>query len=160
SLDTSFNTTGTATVAFDLGGAGQNDDFARDVVVQTDSKIVVVGSAQIPPNPAIPASLNDAAVARLNTNGTLDTSFNGTGKLTYSYSLGGTSTDAANAVALQGTQIVIAGTSTQVFPPPNLGLNNQALTVTRLNSNGSFDTSFNGSGKFLLAFNAGGVAFN
>jgi uncharacterized delta-60 repeat protein len=161
SLDTSFNTTGTATVAFDLGGAtGPNDDIANDVVVQPDSKIVVVGSADVPASGGI-TGLTHAAVARLNANGTLDTSFNTTGKLDYTYNLGGTSADTANAVALQGTQIVIAGTSTQQFgPSSSTGLTYQAITVTRLNSNGSFDTSFNGSGKFLLTLNRGGIDFS
>ena len=52
-------------------------------------------------------------MARLNANGTLDTSFNGTGKLTFSYNLGGSSADTANAVTLEGTQIVIAGTTSR-----------------------------------------------
>jgi uncharacterized delta-60 repeat protein len=157
SLDTSFNTTGTATVAFDLGGAtGPNDDIANDVVVQPDSKIVVVGSADVPASGGV-TGLTHAAVARLNANGTLDTSFNTTGKLDYTYNLGGAGADTANAVALQGTQIVIAGTSTQQFPSSPTGLTNQAITVTRLDANGSFDTSFNGSGKFLLTLNQGGI---
>jgi uncharacterized delta-60 repeat protein len=161
SLDTSLGGTGMTTVAFDLGGAtGLNDDSASDVVVQPDDKIVVVGSAQIPPSAGSTATLSDAAVARLNSNGTLDTSFNGTGKVTYSYNLGGSGSDTATAVALRGTQIVIAGTSTQEFPGGTSGLNNQALAVTRLNSNGSFDQSFNGSGKFLLTLTRGGINFN
>ena len=41
--------------------------------------------------------------------------FNGTGELAYSYNLGGSSKDTADAVTLEGTQIAIAGTSTQVF---------------------------------------------
>ena len=60
----------------------------------------------------------DIAVARLNANGTLDTSFNSTGLLTFSYNLGGASADSGNAVALAGTQIVIAGTSSQLFRRP------------------------------------------
>jgi hypothetical protein len=35
-----------------------------------------------------------------------------------------------------------------------------ALTVTRLNTNGSFDTTFNGSGKFLLSLSQAGTTFN
>jgi len=63
-------------------------------------------------------------------------------------------------VALQGAQIVIAGTSTQQFPTGNVGLSFQELTVTRLNTDGSFDTTFNGSGKFILTLSRGGIDFS
>jgi uncharacterized delta-60 repeat protein len=99
-------------------------------------------------------------MARLKANGTLDTSFNGTGMLAFNEALGGSnSIDSGNAVALQGTQIVIAGT-TQIVPPSSSSPTVEDLTVTRLNANGSFDSSFNGSGKYLLSLNQGGIAFN
>src|SRR5262249_28648144 len=117
SLDTSFNTTGTATVAFNLGGAtGPIMEGATGVVVQPDRKIVVVGGASVASTGGTNPSAH-AVVARLNADGTLDTSFNSTGKLDYTYNLGGSNNDLAAAVALQGTQIVIAGMSIQQFPP-------------------------------------------
>ncbi len=157
SLDTSFNTSGMQVVPFDLGGSsGISYDTAGAVVVQPDSKIVVAGMAQ----PLMSSTAgSQAAVARLNADGSLDTSFNGTGKLTYTYSLGGNSDDSANALALQGSQIVIAGTSSVNFPSGS-NFNVQELTVTRLNANGSFDASFNGSGKFILAVSQAGIDFN
>jgi uncharacterized delta-60 repeat protein len=162
SLDTTFNTTGMATVAFDLGGAtGPNDDVANSVVVQSDSKIVVAGSADTgASSSALSGHVTEAAVARLGVNGTLDTSFNNTGKLVYTYAFGGNSSDTANALAIQGTQIVIAGTATQLFTTGATHLSSLELTVTRLTSNGSFDTSFNGTGKFGLSLNQGGIPFS
>ncbi len=160
-LDTSFNGTGTATVAFNVGGASSNQDYATGVAVQPDDRIVVVGYAEIPSNsPGTPGS-SYAAVARLAANGTLDTSFNGTGELTYTYNLGGDIEDSAAAVTLDGNQIVIAGATTQ--EPSGSGsttLYASDLTVTRLNSDGSFDTSFNGSGKYMLSLSQAGIAFN
>ena len=32
--------------------------------------------------------------------------------------------------------------------------------MTRLNTNGTFDTSFNGSGKFMLSLSQAGITFN
>ena len=157
-LDTTFNTTGLVTLApFNAPATPATDDMANAVVVQPDSKIVVVGQADLPDVAAgTPA---DIAVARLNANGTLDTSFNSTGLLTFSYNLGGASSDSGNAVALAGTQIVIAGTSSQLFASPS-NSSVQAATVTRLNPNGTFDTSFNGSGKFMLSLSQAGITFN
>ena len=111
-LDTTFNTTGLVTLApFNAPATPATDDMANAVVVQPDSKIVVVGQADLPEVAA--GTPTDIAVARLNANGTLDTSFNSTGLLTFSYNLGGDSADSGNAVALAGTQIVIAGTSSR-----------------------------------------------
>ena len=115
--DTGAVTLGATTVSFNTGGATATDDNVYGVVVEPNSSIVLVGQANLPvsPSSSLTGTPSDIAVARLNENGTLDTTFNGTGLLTFSYDLGGSSTDAASAVTLAGTQIVIAGTSTEVF---------------------------------------------
>ena len=71
SLDTSFSTDGVTLLDFN-GFA----DYARDVVVQADGKILVMGEGFVSGNG------HDLAVARFNSNGTLDTTFDGDGKLT------------------------------------------------------------------------------
>ena len=159
-LDTTFNGTGTTTVDFHLAPAGTEDDIANNLVVQPNGSIVVVGQGFLAPNSS-GVSLSDAAVVRLTSSGALDTSFNGTGELTYTYNLGGSSQDTANSVSLEGTQIAIAGTTTQVSPTGSTttSLPND-LTVTRLNTNGTFDTTFNGSGKLMLSLNQSGIAFD
>jgi uncharacterized delta-60 repeat protein len=175
-LDTSFNNTGTATVNFarrTSPGLFEND-VAQDVVVQPNGAVVVVGSAQLTNPSGTTTTENAAAVARLNANGTLDTTFNPTGPvpgtLVYSYNLnnGSFTDDLANSVALQPNgAIVIAGTTAQENPTPTptptpspTPTLPENITVTRLNPNGSFDTTFNGSGKFMLTLNQAGVAFN
>jgi uncharacterized delta-60 repeat protein len=159
-LDTSFNGTGTTTVNFNVGGASGEFDTPNAVVVQPNSAIVVVGSAQLPANSS-GVSLDDSAVTRIAANGALDTTFNGTGLLTYSYNLGGSSSDSANDVTLEGTQIVIAGGTQQVSPTSTSSVPLPSdLTVTRLTASGTFDTTFNGSGKYMLALNQAGIAFN
>ena len=54
---------------------GSGDDTATGVVAQTDGKIVVAGTSQN-------GTYKDFALARYNPDGTLDTTFNGTGKVT------------------------------------------------------------------------------
>jgi uncharacterized delta-60 repeat protein len=68
SPDGAFGTTGAATTAFSTGG-----DSALGVALQTDGKIVVAGRSSSQSNP-------DFAVARFNSNGTLDTTFANAGK--------------------------------------------------------------------------------
>ena len=167
SIDTTFGTAGTATVPISTGGTTPASVTPDSVVVQPNGSVVVVGTADLPntAGTSFNSPPSDIAVARFTATGTLDTSFNGTGTVLINYSLGGSpSSDTAEAVALQGTQIVIAGTSTQVFTETSGSTNNipniQQLTVTRLNANGSFDTTFNGSGRFTLAFNQAGITFN
>src|SRR5262249_27092122 len=69
SLDTSFSSDGVD--AFDWGGYS---DFAHDVTVQGDGKIVVAGRAFLPPGYHL-------ALARYNPDGSLDQSCNGIGKI-------------------------------------------------------------------------------
>jgi uncharacterized delta-60 repeat protein len=71
SLDSTFGVGGKATVDF-FGGT----DEARAVALQTDGRIVVAGSA------FNGATLGDFAVARFDDDGTLDSSFRGSGKVT------------------------------------------------------------------------------
>lgn len=59
---------------FDLLDFSSNDDTARDVVIQDDQRIVVVGSTFFSGNG------NDRALARYNPDGTLDNTFSSDGK--------------------------------------------------------------------------------
>jgi uncharacterized delta-60 repeat protein len=118
-------TGGTSTV--DFGG----EDAANDMVRQPDGKLVIVGSTS--------AGGGSFAIARLNADGTLDTSFSGDGKQTVDF--GGN--DAAEKVALTSEgKIVVSGE----------GGGGTDMAVTRLNSDGSVDTSFGTSGKELIDF--------
>jgi uncharacterized delta-60 repeat protein len=70
SLDTTFGADGVVTVAI---GSGSNTDFVHGIALQADGKIVVVGSG------SLGGAGSDAAVVRLNSDGSLDTSFGGVG---------------------------------------------------------------------------------
>lgn len=127
SLDTSFGTGGKVTTSF---GAGDHIGYA--VIIQTDGKIVVAGSATTG-SPSL-----SFALARYNTDGSLDTSFGTGGKVTTSF---GTDADEAYAVALQTDGKIIAAGRTDT--------NNDSCTdfaLVRYNTNGSLDTGFGTGG--------------
>jgi uncharacterized delta-60 repeat protein len=128
-LDTSFNGTGKVTTLFN-GGAAAN---AYAVALQADGKIIVAGS-----------SLNDFALARYNTNGTLDTSFNSTGTVTTPI---GNGDDAANAVAIQPDGKIVAAGYAKFA--------NYDFALVRYNTDGTLDPAFNGTGKVTTAFGNG-----
>ena len=129
--DISFNKTGKLTT--DFGGANAG---ARGVAVQSDGKIVVAGFASTD-------GTEKFALVRYNPDGTLDTSFGGTGKV---LTLVGISGSNATAMALQGDgKIVTAG-----YAVNNSG-RDRDFAIVRYNVDGSLDTRFNGSGKVTTA---------
>jgi uncharacterized delta-60 repeat protein len=134
SLDTSFHGTGTVTTAI-----GPANDNAYDLALQPDGKLVAAGSSFNGSNP-------DFAVARYNPDGSLDTSFQGTGKVTTNF---GSGDDTAYALALgPDGKLVVAGYSQQSGSDYDPAL-------ARYNPDGSLDSSFNGSGKLTTAFGSG-----
>ena len=131
-LDLTFNGTGKVTT-----GIGSADDFGYSVAIQADGKIVVAGSANNGAN-------IDVAVARYNTNGTLDTTFNGTGKVTSDF--GGQ--ESIYGVALQSDgKIVVSGGIT--------GLGKDNFLLARYTTNGVLDSTFGTGGKVFAAIGTG-----
>lgn len=143
-----FNTNGTLDATFNPAGTPPGtkttkinnetgDNEGQAVVIQSDGKIVVAGFARL-------ATFEYRfAVARFNTNGTLDTSFNpggvqpGTVITTVENA---TMTNVGQSVDLQiqGGKIVVAGYATID------GVDRFA--VAQFNSNGMLDTAFNPTG--------------
>ena len=141
SLDTSFGSDGTLTTKL-----GQGESQAASVALQADGKIVVAGYTFFQPGRLF-------ALARYNSDGSLDTSFDGNGKLTTQFSnvddLPGfgfvQSFDQATSIAVQADgKIVVAG-----YTIKNSGTD---FAIARYNSDGSLDTSFNEDGKLTTAF--------
>ncbi len=140
SLDTSLN--GTGIVITPIGGSGSS--FA-DLAIQTDGKIVVAVSLVVDGN----WRTADFVIVRYNPDGSLDTSFGGTGKILIPDS---DSADYASSIAIQPNgKIIVAGYSYSIFVPH--------IALVRLNPNGSLDTSFNGTGTVITSVsNAGDTA--
>ena len=127
-LDPSFSGDGRQTTDF---GA---EEFGLAVALQGDGKIVTAGTAS-------GGGFSDFALARYNSNGSLDPSFSGDGKQTTDFAGVG---DGANGVALQGNgKIVAVG-----------GAGSSDFALARYNPNGTLDTSFSGDGKQTTAFGA------
>src|SRR6266496_4699317 len=136
SLDTSFADSGKVTT-----NIGTKNASAESVTIQSDGKIVVAGSFN--------ASNNDFAVVRYSVNGTLDTSFNKTGKATADFG----ADDFGRSVAMQGDgRIVVTGYTTKSY------YSKKHCALACFKANGSLDTSFNGTGKVTTDFGGDGNA--
>jgi uncharacterized delta-60 repeat protein/uncharacterized repeat protein (TIGR01451 family) len=134
SLDTTFDADGLVTTDF----AGSSD-LAWGMAIQEDGRIVAAGLAII-------SGAGDFALARYNTDGSLDATFDGDGKVTTDFD--GGSSELAYAVAIQGDgQIVAAGVAVIS------GTNDFALA--RYNADGSLDATFDADGKVTTDFNVG-----
>lgn len=139
SLDASFGTGGKVTTDFPGAYASEIQALA----LQTDGKIVAAGFATL-------AALNeDFALARYNSNGTLDATFGTGGILEFNIAPATTVDDAAEAVAIQADhKIVVAGYS----KPPGGDYN---FAIARLLPDGTFDTTFNTDGRKFMDFSGG-----
>ncbi len=126
SPDPSFGTNGVTTFFFTSGV----DDYAYSGALQTDGKIVVGGYVTS-------GFGGDFGVARLNTDGTLDNTFNGTGKQIIDFSGGA---DVCFSIALQSDGKILA------TGYPSNGTVYQFGTV-RLNTNGTIDNTYGTNGK-------------
>jgi len=136
SLDTSFGNNGGVVTSINGG------DTAYAIVVQPDAKILVAGTSV--------TSRNEFAVVRYNSDGSLDTSFDGDGMVTTPIGLG--SGAIAYAVALQSDgKIVLAGQSTE--SPLGADLD---FALVRYNDDGSLDTSFDSDGKVITPVGGAG----
>ena len=125
SLDTTFDYDGK--VVTDIRG---QDNYGFALALQPDGKIVLAGMT----------GLTDFALARYNSNGSLDGTFDGDGIVVTDF--GGT--DVGRAVAIQPDgKIVMAGYSNR--------LGTYDLALTRYNTNGSLDTTFDVDGKVLTS---------
>ncbi|MBN2547676.1 MAG: hypothetical protein JXB15_00850 [Anaerolineales bacterium] len=136
SLDTTFDGDGMAVISI-----SSDDDMAAAMVIQPDGKILLAGSTYI--------GSYQFALVRLNSNGSLDTTFDGDGKV---YTVVGANYDYGRAVALQNDgKILVAGYS--------YSIDTQDISLVRYNSNGSLDTTFCGDGRLLTDITADDRAY-
>jgi uncharacterized delta-60 repeat protein len=131
SFDTTFDGDGILTTNID------SNDKTSDVSLQTDGKIVVVGTV---------ANDSKSAIVRYNVNGSLDTTFSGDGILINDF-FTDTSREVIDSFAINpvNNSIVVVGEAN--------GIKMQVYCVL---TNGNFDTSFSGDGRFELDFQSNG----
>lgn len=128
-LDPTFGSGGTVVTDF-----AATPDFAEAVAVQPDGKVVVAGSVGL-------RDSADFAVARYNTDGSLDQSFGAGGKVRTDF--GTLRYDVAAALSLQPDgKIVVAGYSDA----------GAGFALARYNTDGSLDTSFGSDGRVVTPF--------
>jgi len=126
SLDNTFGSGGKVTTSF-----GSSNVRGESMMLQADGKIVVGGGN------------SDFAVARYNSDGSLDNTFDTDGKVTTTIG----TTDYGSSVALQADgKIVVAGYAQGT---------NFDFAVVRYNSDGSLDTSFDSDGKLTTPIGSG-----
>jgi uncharacterized delta-60 repeat protein len=146
-----FNPDGSTDFDFGSGGKQITDFFglgaqANGVVLQADGKFVVAGTAS---DTATRPVATDIALARYNSDGSLDSAF-GTGGET-AIPFAGSATEQGNALALTADgKIIVAGAAFKTFAtPPDFAL-------VRFNTDGTLDPAF-GSGGAITTDIAGGT---
>ena len=136
-----YNANGSLDASFGAGGKvitpfGSGNDRAFGVALQSDGKIVAAGYTD-------KGSEADFALVRYHADGTLDTTFGGTGKVTTDINSG--SGDYATSMAVQSDgKILVAGVSSK-------GTSTD-FALVRYQANGTLDASFGNSGRVTTSF--------
>jgi uncharacterized delta-60 repeat protein len=118
-------------VTFDVPG-GNLADIANDLIIEPSGKIILAGVA------GFGVDSDYGAIARLNTNGSLDTSFSSVGKRTYTFSANKVNRINAIARRSDGKYIAVGETGDPALP------DGTAALFVQLTTNGSLDPSYNG----------------
>ena len=130
-LDSTFGNNGEVDIAATYGTSN-----GASVQEQADGKIVIACGAQFSYGKGKNAvTREDLMVVRLNSNGSLDTTFNKTG--TAILDIPGENIDACGLAILPDGQIVVGGSTT----------NETGFLVARWNANGTLDTTFGPNGQ-------------
>jgi uncharacterized delta-60 repeat protein len=130
-----YNADGSLDASFGSGGAvvtpiGISSDYVTGAALQADGKIVVVGTVW--------TGLEQFGVVRYNADGSLDTTFNGTGKITTDM-IDNVGYDSPYAARVQTDGRILVG-----------GTCSNKICLARYNTNGSLDNSFDGDGKLII----------
>ena len=135
-----FNTDGSLDNTFDTDGIvayntapNTESDIARDILLQSDGKILIGGFINT-------AGVYSISIIRLNANGSLDNTFDTDGKVIMSLANGTTN---IFDMELQGNgKLVVAGTE-------KVGSNSTNGILLRFNTDGSLDNTFDTDGKAI-----------
>ncbi|HTP08608.1 MAG TPA: hypothetical protein VMP08_10180 [Anaerolineae bacterium] len=133
-LDDTFSGDGKVTIG--LAGFTGYDDVSFGIARQTDGKLVLAGASYR----GTFVLDYDFALARLNSDGTLDSSFDGDGKVTSDF--GGDELGSAVFIQPDGKIVVVGDNHCECE-----GGYGDKVIVVRYNPNGSLDNSFDGDGE-------------
>lgn len=141
-----YNTDGSLDSAFDLDGKvniqfSPINQLPKSIVIQPDGKIIVAGYAEIHSD----FTYKNFALARLNPDGSLDTSFDGDGKVVTNV---GSSWDYGESVVLQSDgKILLAGNTLQ-------NGTKRVFALMRYHADGAQDSTFGVNGLVTTSFNS------
>ena len=138
SLDRSFDGDGKAIIP-----VGSGNDEAYCITVQSDGKILLGGSSYSVSN-------YDYSIIRLNANGSLDSSFNSSGKAIIPV---GASSDFAYSISIQNDDKILLGGYSEKYGGSDYSL-------VRLNANGTLDSGFGTGGKALVDVGGSDFAYS
>jgi uncharacterized delta-60 repeat protein len=145
-LDFSFNGTGIAVTDFAIAGIGSYHD-ATGITTDRSGRTVVAGVTTA----GVSLTLYEAAISRYHPDGSLDTTFNGTGKVVHDFGgddhVAGVATDGLNRVIVGGYTNWHAGCVNKVDCGDNYN-----FFVGRFNEDGSVDTTFADGGRKIIGF--------
>ena len=141
-LDTTFDSDGIVTTGFGAGNYGT----ATDVLLQSDGKIIAVGTVLADTLGSDLSATN--VLVRYNTNGSIDTAFGIAGIASFDIGMGNETY--ASATLQADGKILIIGTTAAYIPPVNpsdppgriLG----DVKIARITTTGALDTSFGVNG--------------
>lgn len=146
SLDPSFGTGGQMAIQFP---SGQTVTVVRDSLVQPDGKIVITGQAL----ESAGSNATDFVIARLNPDGSPDTTFNGTGIFLFPSPGDG---DVGTGVARQSDGKLVVSAAF-IEDRPDMA-NYSLYAVGRFNPDGSLDLAFGDEGAEVIDFTTNGTS--
>jgi uncharacterized delta-60 repeat protein len=147
-LDPTFNSPNGFSVQGNAAG-GNGDDLGNAVAIDSQERMLVTGSST-----SMGGTTTDMVVWRFNANGTLDTTFNGSGIVVRDNTAGGNGDDSGRAIAIDSDGgILVTGSSTTAGGTTD-------MVVWRFNADGTLDTAFNGSGIVSVASGTGDASGN
>ncbi len=140
-----FDATGQLDTGFGVGGVvdqpiGSSSDIVDSILVQTDGKIVAGGSSV-----SGIVELADFALIRLNSDGSLDSGFNGSGKLVVPV-VSGANDHLVTLLQQSDGKLLSAGYSSEGGPFDT----NYDFSVIRVAPDGALDVNFGLAGKMVV----------
>jgi len=151
-----YNPDGMLDLTFDADGivshnnaAGVNaDEKGNSMTIDANGKILVAGfSCRIFDAFTFNCSDTDMVIWRYNPDGTLDTTFGGTGIVVHHNAAGGNADDRGNSMTIDATgRILVTGSSCRTFDAFSNFCADVDVVIWRYNPDGTLDTTFDGVG--------------
>ncbi len=150
-LDVAFGNNGIVQVNDPTGSSSLPSEYAEDVAVDSQGRIVVVGYIYN-------GTDSDMAIWRFNSDGTPDTSFGQNGFVSHNNAAGGNYNDYAMAVVIDGNDNIYVTGSSYGSNLDSNGNETYDMVIWKFTSSGTLDTGFNGRGIVVSDLTIKGVS--